>query len=186
MTADRPRRSWALLPVLLFAGLALVLWWGLYGNPNEVPSTMIGRTAPAFEMPALEGAAVPGFATADLKGKGVTLVNVFASWCVPCRDEHPLLVQLSQRDDIRIFGINNKDRPEDAMRFLTRLGQPYDAIGTDSSGRVSIDWGVYGVPETFIVDNEGVIRFKKIGPMTPEDLGKVIIPEIEKAKTPRG
>ena len=178
------RRSLTLLPVILFAVLALVLWWGLYGNPNEVPSTMIGRAAPAFELPALAGAGVPAIATADLKGKGVTLVNVFASWCVPCRDEHPLLMQLSGRDDVRIVGINNKDRPEDAMRFLTRLGQPYDAIGADSTGRVSIDWGVYGVPETFIVDDGGVIRFKWIGPMTPESIDKVILPEIEKARQP--
>jgi cytochrome c biogenesis protein CcmG/thiol:disulfide interchange protein DsbE len=184
MTDEAPRRSLALLPVLLFAALALFLWWGLYGNPREVPSTMIGRPAPAFTLPPLEGAGVPGFNQAELKGKGVVLVNVFASWCVPCRDEHPLLVELSSRQDLRLYGINNKDKPEDAMRFLTRLGQPYDAIGTDSSGRVSIDWGVYGVPESFIVDNEGIIRFKWIGPMTPESIEKVILPEIEKAKKP--
>lgn len=182
--APRPRRSLALVPVLLFASLAFILWWGLYGNPRDVPSTMIGRPVPAFQLPELAGAGVPGFAAADLKGKGVLLVNVFASWCVPCREEHPLLMQLSTRGDIRLYGINNKDRPEDAMRFLTRLGQPFAAIGTDGSGRVSIDWGVYGVPESFIVDNDGIIRFKWIGPMTPESIEKVIVPEIEKAKKP--
>lgn len=178
------RRSLTFIPVIVFAVLAGVLWWGLYGNPNEVPSTMIGRPAPAFELPALAAAGVPGFTTSDLKGKGVTLVNVFASWCVPCRDEHPLLMQLSKRGDIRIFGINNKDKAEDAMRFLTRLGQPYAAIGTDENGRTSIDWGVYGVPETFIVDNDGIIRFKQIGPVSPAIIDAVIIPEIEKAKAP--
>jgi cytochrome c biogenesis protein CcmG/thiol:disulfide interchange protein DsbE len=182
--AARPRRSLALIPLLAFAALAFALWWGLYGNPREIPSTMIGRPVPAFELPPVPDAGVPGFSTAELKGQGVVLVNVFASWCVPCRDEHPLLMELSKREDFRVYGINNKDRPEDAMRFLTRLGQPYDRIGSDASGRVSIDWGVYGVPETFIVDNEGIIRFKKIGPMLPEDIGAVILPEIEKAKRP--
>ena len=177
-----PRRPFmAVLPLAVFAGLALVLWIGLYGNPREIPSTLIGKPVPEFDLPSIEGSNVAGFKTADLKGKGVSLVNIFASWCVPCRVEHPILVEMSKRSDIRIFGINNKDAADDAKRYLTNLGQPYAAIGADTSGRASIDWGGYGVPESFVVDNEGIIRFKWTGPITEEVL-KTLNAEIEKAK----
>lgn len=189
MSDDRqikPRgRSLVLVPFILFVSLALVFWWGLSGDPSAIPSTMIGKPVPAFQLAALEGSDIPGFASADLKGRGVSVVNVFASWCVPCREEHPLLVELAKRPDIRLLGINNKDKPQDALRFLGKLGQPYAAIGSDSSGRVSIDWGVYGVPETFIVDNEGVIRYKLTGPMSPDIVEKIVTPEIEKAQKPK-
>ena len=121
----------------------------------------------------------------EVEGGGdVAVVNVWASWCVPCRDEHPLLVALSKRSDIKLFGINNKDEPENARRFLTTLGQPFAAIGADRDGRTSIDWGVYGVPETFIIDGAGMIRYKWIGPLTPEALAGTFSSEIEKAKLP--
>ena len=174
----------AFVPLILFVALAGVFAFQLTAgkDTSELPSALIGKAAPATDLPPLDPA-MPGINSASFRGR-VTVLNVFASWCVPCREEHPLLMQLSTRGDIRLYGINNKDRPEDAMRFLTRLGQPFAAIGTDGSGRVSIDWGVYGVPESFIVDNDGIIRFKWIGPMTPESIEKVIVPEIEKAKKP--
>ncbi len=181
----KPRsRAIALVPLALFAILAAVFLIGLYGDPSSIPSTMIGREAPAFELPPLEGSQIPGLTSQDLKGKGVSIVNIWASWCVPCRYEHPQLVTLSQRKDIRLLGINNKDKPADALRFLGSLGQPFAAIGADTSGRVSIDWGGYGVPETFIVDDKGIVRFKWTGPITPEILEKLLLPEIEKAAKP--
>lgn len=184
-SSPHPRRrvSLAILPFAIFAALALVLWIGLYGNPRNIPSTLIGKPVPTFEMQPIEGLDVPGFKTADLKGHGVSLVNIFASWCVPCRVEHPLLVEMAKRPDIRIYGINNKDKAEDAKRYLTNLGQPYAAIGADTDGRTSIDWGGYGVPESFVVDNDGIIRFKWTGPLTPEVM-KTLNAEIEKAKQP--
>lgn len=181
----KPRsRAIALVPLALFAVLAAVFLIGLYGDPSSIPSTMIGREAPAFELPPLEGSQIPGLTSQGLKGKGVSIVNIWASWCVPCRYEHPQLVTLSQRKDVRLFGINNKDKPADALRFLGSLGQPFAAIGADTSGRVSIDWGGYGVPETFIVDDKGIVRFKWTGPITPEILEKLLLPEIEKAAKP--
>jgi cytochrome c biogenesis protein CcmG/thiol:disulfide interchange protein DsbE len=123
---------------------------------------------------------VPGLALADLKGRGVTVVNVFASWCVPCRDEHPQLLALS-RSGVRLVGINYKDDPENARRFLGSLGNPYSAVGSDASGRTAVEWGVYGVPESFVVDSEGIIRFKQIGPISPEQLASVVLPQIEAA-----
>lgn len=179
----RRRASLAILPLAIFAALALVLWIGLYGNPRNIPSTLIGKPVPTFELQPIEGLDVPGFKTADLKGHGVSLVNIFASWCVPCRVEHPLLVEMAKRPDLRIYGINNKDKADDAKRYLTNLGQPYAAIGADTDGRTSIDWGGYGVPESFVVDNDGTIRFKWTGPLTP-DVMKTLNEEIEKAKQP--
>lgn len=179
-----PRRMFmAVLPLAIFAALALVFWIGLYGNPRDIPSTMIGKPAPEFALTPIEGSDIAGFKTADLKGHGVSLVNIFASWCVPCRVEHPVLVEMAKRGDIKIYGINNKDAAEDARHYLANLGQPYRAIGADTSGRVSIDWGGYGVPESFVVDNEGIIRFKWTGPITPDVL-KSLNAEIEKAKSP--
>lgn len=181
-----PRRGWrlAIVPALIFAALAALFWRGLSGDPSEIPSALIGKEVPNFSLPALEGIGVPGFDTASLKAGQVTVVNVWASWCVPCRQEHPLLTELAKRRDIRLYGINYKDEPENARRFIGTLGLPFEAVGVDEDGRVAIDFGVYGVPETFIVDGMGKIRFKWIGPLTPGALAGTLATEIEKAKTP--
>ncbi|MBL8595151.1 MAG: DsbE family thiol:disulfide interchange protein, partial [Devosia sp.] len=150
-------------------------------DPSLVRSVLINKPAPAFALPAVAGTGVEGFDTASLKGE-VTVVNVFASWCIPCREEHPLLERLKAETGVRIFGINQKDAPENAVAFLTELGNPYQRIGGDSDNRVSIDWGVYGVPETFVVNAEGVITFKHVGPISPDSLEKEVIPAIEKAR----
>jgi cytochrome c biogenesis protein CcmG/thiol:disulfide interchange protein DsbE len=142
---------------------------------------LIDKPAPAFAMTEVPELGVPGFDTAALKGE-VTVVNVFASWCIPCRDEHPLLVALKEVTGVRLFGINQSDAPENARAFLAELGNPYDAVGTDRDRRVSIDWGVYGVPETFVVDANGVITFKHVGPLTPEAVQTELLPAIEKAR----
>jgi cytochrome c biogenesis protein CcmG, thiol:disulfide interchange protein DsbE len=177
-------RAWIVaIPVVAFAGLALLFWRGLSGTPNEIPSALIGKPVPEFTLPAIAGMGVPSFDSAELRKGQVTVVNVWASWCVPCRDEHPLLSELSTRGDIKVYGINYKDDPENARRFLGTLGQPFAAIGADESGRVSVDWGVYGVPETYVVDGAGLIRHKWIGPLTPEALKGAFAAEIEKAKT---
>jgi cytochrome c biogenesis protein CcmG, thiol:disulfide interchange protein DsbE len=157
-----------LLPVLLFAGLALLFWRGLSGEPSRLPSTLIGQTVPAFELPAVAGLNVPGLSAADLKKGEVTIVNIWASWCGPCRDEHPLLLELSKQPGVKIVGINTKDQAANAARFLGALGNPFQAVGADGNGRVSIDWGGYGVPETFIIDGKGIIHHKHVGPLTPE------------------
>ena len=143
---------------------------------------MIDKPAPQFTLPAVEGLTVEGFDTASLSGE-VTVVNVFASWCIPCRAEHPVLEALKLETGVRLFGINQKDAPENAAAFLAELGNPYDRIGADANGRTSIDWGVYGVPETFIVDAKGVIRFKHVGPLAIEDIASEIIPALERART---
>ena len=133
--------------------------------------------ASMIDLTTLEGKDTPGFSSADLATGAVTIVNVWASWCLPCRSEHPLLLSLAQRSDARLFGINQKDEPENARRFLGSLGNPFKAVGADT-GRVSIDWGVYGVPETFIVDGKGIIRLKWIGPLSAEGIRTVIEPKI--------
>jgi cytochrome c biogenesis protein CcmG/thiol:disulfide interchange protein DsbE len=180
-------RVWRILPVALFSAIAALFLIGLYGRPpSTIPSALIGKPAPAFALPAIaelqasDGKPVPGLALADLKGRGVTVVNVFASWCVPCRDEHPQLLALS-RSGVRLVGINYKDDPENARRFLGSLGNPYSAVGSDASGRAAVELGVYGVPESFVVDSEGIIRFKQIGPISPEQLASVVLPQIEAA-----
>ena len=184
-TEPKRTRIWVvLIPVLIFAGLALMFWRGLSGNPSEIPSALIGKPVPDFDLHAVDGLNVPGFADEDLKKGKVTVVNVWASWCAPCRIEHPLLQELAKRTDIQLFGMNYKDEPENAVRFLNTLGQPFAAVGMDRDGRTAVDWGVYGVPETFIVDGQGMIRHKHIGPLTPEAIAGEMASEIEKSKTP--
>lgn len=168
-----------IVPAVLFLVLAVALWWGLGHDPSIVPSALIDKPAPAFKLPPLEKEN-PGLSEQDLKGQ-VSLVNVFASWCLPCRAEHPILMRLAE-DDVTIFGLNYKDKPEDARNWLGRLGDPYNQIGVDLDGRVSIDWGIYGVPETFVVDSSGHIRYKHVGPMAPRDLEECIRPVIERLK----
>jgi cytochrome c biogenesis protein CcmG/thiol:disulfide interchange protein DsbE len=163
-------------PVLVFLALSALFLFQLFaGDPSRVPSALIGRPAPTLEMPPLEGllrdgAPVPGFGKADLTAGRMTVVNVFASWCAPCRVEHPLLMEMAASDLVRtgrlaIFGINYKDEPDNARRFLGALGNPYGRVGTDRAGRSAIDWGVYGVPETFLVGPDGTILVKLVGPL---------------------
>jgi cytochrome c biogenesis protein CcmG, thiol:disulfide interchange protein DsbE len=175
------RRLITVLPVLLFAGLALLFWKGLSGDPAALPSTLLNKPVPSFTLPAVTELKVPGLTDADLKSGGVTVVNIWASWCGPCRAEHPVLMELSKRKDITLVGINNKDDGANAARFLGALGMPFAKVGADSNGRVTIDWGGYGVPETFIVDGKGNIRYKKVGELTPEFRATTFDAEIKKA-----
>jgi cytochrome c biogenesis protein CcmG, thiol:disulfide interchange protein DsbE len=169
-TSDTPslrrRRALVMLPAGIFAGLAVVLGWGLSRNAQIIPSALIGKEVPEFSLPAVQGR-ILGLSSADLKGE-VSLVNVFASWCVACREEHPVFMELRRANAVPIHGINYKDRPQDAAKWLNTMGDPYTRTGVDLNGRVSIDWGVYGVPETFVVDAEGRIAFKHVGAVTPE------------------
>lgn len=171
-----------ILPLALLAGLVAVFATSMDRDTDLIRSVLINKPAPEFTMAALDGSGVPGFSTDSLIGD-VTLVNVFASWCIPCRAEHPLLEQISDVTGIRIFGINQADAPENALAFLQELGNPYEAIGVDANRRVSIDWGVYGVPETFLVDAQGTIVFKHTGPLTAEAISKTLIPAIESARS---
>lgn len=168
-----------LLPLAVFAMVAGYFVVGLHRNPEDIPSALIGKPAPEFSLPGLDGVA-PGFTTADLKGR-VTVVNVFASWCVPCRAEHPYMMRFAREDGMRILGINYRDKPADAKAWLDRLGNPYARIGVDRDARVSINWGVYGVPETFVVDADGIIRFKQVGPITTPDLAAKLRRKIAEA-----
>ena len=188
MSTDSPEkrsRLWlVLLPVIVFAGLAALFWKGLSGTPNEIPSVLIDKPVPDFVLNPVDGLNMPGFADTDLKKGKVTVVNVWASWCAPCRLEHPLLTELAKRPDIQLYGMNYKDEPENAVRFLGTLGQPFAAVGADRDGRTAIDFGVYGVPETFIVDGNGMIRYKHIGPLTEDSITGEMAREIDKAKAP--
>ncbi|MFL6797147.1 MAG: DsbE family thiol:disulfide interchange protein [Xanthobacteraceae bacterium] len=184
----RRRRLIVLIPLAVFLGLAMLLLLRLgAGDPSRIPSALIGHPAPPTSLPPLaglerDGKPVPGLEAKSFEG-AVTLVNVWASWCVPCRDEAPLLVQLASDQRLRVAGINYKDQPDTARRFLGRYGNPFVANGVDSNGRAAIEWGVYGVPETFIIGRDGRIAYKLIGPITPDNLDSVLKPAIEKALT---
>jgi len=168
------------LPIALFIGIVAILMSGLWRNPEKLPSALVGKPVPQFDLPPLPGLEDKkrGLSTADLEGKPV-LVNVFASWCIPCKVEHPLLMRLKESGVVPIYGINYKDKPEDAARWLNELGDPYQRIGADRNGRVAIDWGVYGVPETFVVDAHGRILHRSVGPLTSSDLEKTILPLVK-------
>lgn len=172
----------ALIPLVVFLGFAgISLYMLLSGRDNSVvPSALIGQSAPETELEPLDGVDLPGLSSAEFGGH-VTLVNVWASWCGPCRAEHPLLMQLGQDERLRIAGLNYKDKSENARRFLGNLGNPYDAIGVDPNGRSAINWGVYGVPETFLIGADGKIHYKHVGPITPQSLQTKLKVEIEKA-----
>jgi cytochrome c biogenesis protein CcmG, thiol:disulfide interchange protein DsbE len=170
------RRLLYLLPVLVFIGVGIGLAVGLTRDPGVLPSALLDRPVPAFELPPIEGRGGDGLSSQDLAGD-VALVNVFASWCVPCRAEHPVLMGLAERG-VPIYGINYKDRPEPASAWLAELGDPFRRIGADRDGRVSIDWGVYGVPETFVIGPDGRIRHKFVGPLQPRDVEEILLPLI--------
>lgn len=171
-----------ILPLLLFLALSVIFLMQLLSGreASVVPSALIGHQAPLATLEPLEGSGLPGFEPTMFKGK-VTLVNVWGSWCVPCRQEHPMLMQLARDKRVRLVGINYKDKPENALRFLGELGNPYAAIGVDQSGRAVIDWGVYGVPETFLVGTDGVILYKYVGPITQRAILEQFLPAIDKA-----
>jgi cytochrome c biogenesis protein CcmG, thiol:disulfide interchange protein DsbE len=176
----RRRGYLALLPLIFFTGLALLFLGRLFaGDPGKLPSALVGRMAPQFSLAGLgEG---PGLSDADLKKSKLTLVNVFASWCVPCHEEHPLLMELAKDRRFTLAGLNYKDNAENARRFLGAKGNPYALVGADIAGRVGIDWGVYGVPETFVVRGDGAIVYKIVGPLSPEIIRDTLMPQIEKA-----
>jgi cytochrome c biogenesis protein CcmG/thiol:disulfide interchange protein DsbE len=185
--ASSQRRSWLMaLPLVAFAALAGIFWFRLgNGDPSRIPSALIGHPAPQTALPPLaglsiEGAPVPGLDPSMFKGK-VSVVNVWASWCIPCHDEAPLLTQLGRDKRLQLIGINYKDAPDNARRFLGRYGNPFGFVGVDGNGRAAIEWGVYGVPETFVVGREGTIVYKMVGPVTAENIDSVLKVEIEKA-----
>jgi len=180
------RRVIVLAPLVVFLALVALFLIRLYsGDPSRIPSALIGHPAPQTDLPPVaglerNGAAVPGIDAASFKG-AVTVVNVWASWCVPCHDEAPLLMQLAQDSRLRLIGINYKDEPDNARRFLGRYGDPFAAAGADLNGRAGIEWGVYGVPETFVVGRDARIAYKLVGPITADNINTVLKPEIEKA-----
>lgn len=169
------------LPLIIIIALAAVLFAGLGLDPKSIPTALTGQPAPLYDLPPLPGKE-PGLIAADLAKGGVTLVNVWASWCGPCRIEHPQLMQLAELEGLRMVGLNYKDDPEKALAFLQQLGDPYDAVGTDRQGRVAIEWGVYGVPETFLIDGAGRIVLKHVGPLRPEDIEEKLRPAIAKLR----
>jgi cytochrome c biogenesis protein CcmG, thiol:disulfide interchange protein DsbE len=185
-SAMRPRRFIVLVPLILFAGItALFLIRLNAGDPSLIPSALIGHPVPQTALPPItglkrDGMAVPGVDPASFKG-AVSVVNVWASWCVPCHDEAPLLMQLAQDQRLHVIGINYKDDADNARRFLGRYGNPFAAAGADQNGRAAIEWGVYGVPETFVIGRDARIAYKLVGPITPENFQSILVPQIDKA-----
>jgi cytochrome c biogenesis protein CcmG/thiol:disulfide interchange protein DsbE len=197
MSESKRRIPWlALLPLAAFAALAGLFLFQLDRAKKDpdakaLPSALVGKQAPRFALPAIEGTSGEGFSDADLKQGQVTLVNIFASWCVPCREEHPILMQMAKDPKlkalgVRLYGLNYKDEAANARGFIAQYGNPYERTGADLKGRAGIDWGVYGVPETFVVRGDGSIAYKQIGPITQEALRDKLMPAIEAAaKAPR-
>ena len=169
------------VPIAVFVIFAIALSVGLTLNPRDIPSALIGKPIPEFDLPAVPPRGL-GLASDDLKKGDVVLINVFASWCVACRVEHPLLMELARSGVVQVYGLAYKDPPENSDRWLGQFGDPYTRTGVDRDGRVGIDWGVYGVPETFIVSGDGRIIDKHIGPISPADLENKILPLIEQAR----
>lgn len=169
-----------LLPLLGLVALVAALAWGLTMDPRALPSTLIGKPAPQFDLPPVKGRSL-GLSTVDLSGD-VSIVNVFASWCVACKQEHPLFIALKANGVVPIHGLNYKDRPDDAAKWLDTLGDPYTRTGADRDGRVAIDWGVFGVPETFVVSKNGRIAHRHIGPLTDKDLDNTILPLVRRLR----
>ncbi|CAN7522793.1 DsbE family thiol:disulfide interchange protein [Neorhizobium sp. LjRoot104] len=180
------RYALPLIPLAIFLGFAAVAGKMLYDQDvngrdvSAIPSALIGKKAPSLALPPLEGSNTAALTTAAIAGK-LTLVNVFASWCVPCRQEHPILKELANDSRLTIVGINYKDRNDNALRFLGELGNPYKAIGIDPNGKAAIDWGVYGIPESYLVAPDGTILYKRVGPFDARSLAQDLLPAIEKA-----
>lgn len=174
----------ALVPAVIFAILVVFFWTGLSLNPSEVPSPLIGKPVPGFSLPAL-GESSPEFSSARLSGQ-VSLFNVWATWCVGCRQEHDMLLAIARENLVPVFGLNYKDERDKALRWLQELGDPYVANGFDQEGRVAIDWGVYGAPETFVIDAGGIIRYKHLGPITPQVWQQTLRPLILQLKESQG
>lgn len=166
----------AFVPVIVAVAIGAAFYRGLQTRTDTLPSALIGSPVPDFVLPPIEGRQ-DGLATADLRGQ-VSLVNVWASWCVPCRAENPLLVELAMRGTVPIYGLNYKDKARDALAFLSELGDPFTRIGADTAGRVSIDWGIYGVPETYVIDAAGRIAYRQVGPITHRILAEDILPVV--------
>lgn len=189
--ARRWRPGMLVWPLVVFLGLAVLFAFGLgSGDPSKLPSALIGKQVPAFEFTPVDGlvdgtTVIKGFDGATLADGRVSVVNFWASWCVPCVQEHTLLVALNVKTGVRIMGVNYKDQATAARRFLGRYGNPYAAVGADSNGRGAIEWGVYGMPETFVVNGRGQIVYKHVGPISPEALETKIIPAVRAAETPR-
>lgn len=182
--------GWLIVPVIVFAALVALFAFALQsGDPAKLPSALIGRPAPMTQFPPLEGLhidekPVPGFTSAELATGKPAIVNFWASWCVPCSEEQPLLVELQKRTGVAIYGVNYKDDAVAARRFLGRYGNPFTAVGTDGNGRGAIEWGVYGMPETFVLNGRGEIVFKHVGPISAESIENKLIPAIARAQTP--
>ena len=178
-SAPNPGTAWHrlgyLIPVLVFVVVGIGLGIGLTRDPSTLPSALLNKPVPVFKLPPIEGTDGEGFSNSDLAKPGPKVVNVFASWCVPCRAEHALIARIA-REGFVVYGLNYKDRARDVTSWLTELGDPYTAIGADVNGRVAIDWGVYGIPETFIIDDAGLIVHKKVGPLSARDLNETILP----------
>jgi cytochrome c biogenesis protein CcmG/thiol:disulfide interchange protein DsbE len=177
---ERPRRIVLLLPLAAFLVVAVVLAWGMTREPSTIPSALLGKPVPEFALPPVKGRTL-GLASANLKGE-VSLVNVFASWCTACREEHPVFMQLNADGTVPVHGMNYKDQPDDAARWLNTMGDPYARTGADIDGRTAIDWGVYGVPETFVITKDGHIAHKHIGAVTPKVLEGTILPLIRRLR----
>ena len=194
MNADTARQSnskryisWVVVPLVIFVAMAVLFGLALRsGDPSTLPSALIGKLAPEYDFPALEGVQkngqpIAGFAYADHASGQPTVVNFFASWCGPCRLEHPVLKQLKSQTNVRMVGVNYKDKPPGGVRFLQKLGNPYDLVGADANGRGAIEWGLYGVPETFVLDGQGRIVYKHVGPVSEADLKEKLLPAIKQA-----
>ena len=174
------KRLLFILPTLIFLAAAIAFFIGLdkERKPSELPSQLLDKAAPQFTLAGVKGLSVPGFSTADLTSDKVTLVNFFASWCGPCRYEHPLLTELAALPTVRVLGIAYNDKPEKTKAFLDELGNPYAMVGADTQGRTALDFGITGVPETFVIDRQGVIRFRYVGPLNEVDIEKILLPLI--------
>jgi cytochrome c biogenesis protein CcmG/thiol:disulfide interchange protein DsbE len=191
--ANKPRSRFALalIPLVIFLGFAAVAGKMLYDQDvngrdvSAIPSALLGKKAPSLSLPPLEGANLAALTDGAVTGK-LTLVNVFASWCIPCRQEHPILKTLANEGQLNIVGINYKDRNDNALRFLGELGNPYKAIGVDPNGKAAIDWGVYGIPESYLVGPDGTILYKKVGPFDERSLTQELMPAIARASAAKG
>lgn len=174
----RTRRPVLFLPLAAFLGLVIALAWGMTRNPSTIPSALIGKPVPQFTLPPVKGRTL-GLSSDNLRSE-VSLVNVFASWCVACREEHPVFMQMKSENLVAIHGLNYKDQPDNAARWLNTMGDPYTRTGADINGRVAIDWGVYGVPETFVITKDGHIAYKHVGAVTPKVLEQKLLPLIRR------